>query len=210
VAINRGNLYKIQKADISRAGNTLASAFHNDSVWKMFFKDESTIMQKGIFFQVPIRYCFHYGDVYSTSEKLEGIAAWVSGKFADQTIWRIIRSGGIIYGLKAMKYCTQLMQKQSQIFEPLESDRRENMRGRNYLYLMVIGVTSEMQGQGFGGKLLGGIIEKSNQEMIPIYTETHTEINLRFYEKNGFKPIKKITLPIINIPQWELIRDPGN
>ena len=40
-------------------------------------------------------------------------------------------------------------------------------------------------------------------------TETQTEQNVRFYENLGFRQLKRITLPIINLPQWELIREPG-
>jgi len=55
--------------------------------------------------------------------------------------------------------------------------------------LIIIGVASEFQGQGFGGKLLRALIGESEQVGIPIYTETQTEENVRFYEKLGFKDI---------------------
>ena len=202
------NLYKVQKKDILKAGVALASAFQHDSVWRMFFRDEATIDQKGTLFQAPIKYCLRYGEVYATSEHLEGIAAWVPGDHADMTIWRVIRSGAIISGLKAMRACTKLAQQQGRIFEPLQADRRANMKGRAYVYLTIIGVASEFQGQGFGGKLLRALIGESEQVGIPIYTETQTEENVRFYERLGFRPIKQITLPIINLPHWELIREP--
>jgi ribosomal protein S18 acetylase RimI-like enzyme len=201
-------LYKVQKKDIPKAGAALADAFHLDSVWRLFFRDEATIDQRGTLFEAPIKYCFKYGEVYATSEQLEGIAAWVLGDRADLTIWRMIRSGAISSGLKAMRVCTKLAQKQGRIFKPLEVDRRANMMGRDYIYLMIIGVASEFQGQGYGRKLLEALIGESEQAGIPIYTETQTEENVRFYERLGFRPIKQITLPIINLPQWELLREP--
>ena len=81
------NLYKVQKNDISKTGAVLADAFQHDPVWTKFFKDEATIDQKGTLFESPIRYCLKYGEVYATSEHLEGIAAWVPGDLADMTIW---------------------------------------------------------------------------------------------------------------------------
>lgn len=202
------NLYKVQKKDILKAGVALASAFQHDSVWKLFFKDEATIDQKGTLYESPIKYCFKYGEVYGSSEHLEGIAAWTSGDLADLTIWRLIRSGAIISGMKALRVCTKLARKTDRIFKPLEADRKANMKGRAYIYLMIIGVAAEFQGQGFGRKLLGALIEESEQAGIPIYTETQTEENVRFYEGLGFRAIKQITLPIINLPHWELIREP--
>ena len=203
------NLYKVQKKDIPTAGVALADAFQQDSVWKLFFRNEARLDQKGVLFEVPIRYCFKYGEVYATSERFEGIAAWVTDDLADQTIWRLIRSGAIFYGMKAMRVCTELVRKQQDIFKPLEVDRKANMKGRAYVYLMVIGVASEFQGQGFGRKLLGALIEESEQAGLPIYTETQTEENVRFYERLGFSLIKQVTLPVINLPHWELIREPG-
>ena len=201
------NLYKVQKKDILKAGVALASAFQHDSVWRMFFRDEATIDQKGTLFQAPIKYCLRYGEVYATSEHLEGIAAWVPGDLADMTIWRLVQSGAIISGMKAIRVCTKLAQKQGSIFEPLQADRRANMKGREYIYLMVIGVASKFQGQGFGGKLLRALIEESEQVGVPIYVETETEKNVRMYERLGFRLLGQITLPVINLPQWEMIRE---
>ena len=82
------------------------------------------------------------------------------------------------------------------------------MRGREYIYLFVIGVALELQGQGFGRKLLSALIEESQEAGIPIYTETQTERNVRFYERLGFKQLDRIALPIIDLSQWELIREP--
>jgi ribosomal protein S18 acetylase RimI-like enzyme len=202
------NLYKIQKKDIPKAGVVLADAFQHDSIWRMVFRDGATIDQKGNLYESPIKYCLKYGEVYASSEHLEGVAAWVPGDLADITIWRLVQSGAIFSGMKALRVCTKLALKQGRIFGPLEADRRANMKGRAYVYLMVIGVVSESQGQGFGGKLLRALIEESEQARIPIYTETQTEKNVRFYERLGFKQLGQITLPIINLPQWEMIREP--
>jgi len=44
------NLYKVQKADVHRAGVVLADAFHSDAVWRLFFKDGATADQEGTFY----------------------------------------------------------------------------------------------------------------------------------------------------------------
>ncbi len=82
------------------------------------------------------------------------------------------------------------------------------MQGRAYVYLVIIGVAVELQGQGFGGKLLGALIEESEQAGIPIYVETQTERNVEMYERLGFRQLSRITLPVIDLPQWEMVREP--
>ena len=203
------NLYKVQKKDIPKAGVVLADAFQHDPIWKLVFRDEAGLEQRGVLFESPLKYCLKYGEVYAPSEHLEGVALWLPGDSADMTIWRMIQSGAIISGMKAMKACTKLARQQGRIFGSLQADRKAHMKGRTYIYLMVLGVATELQGQGFGGKLIRALIEESERVGVPIYVETETESNVRMYEKFGFGVLKQIILPIIDLPQWEMVREPG-
>jgi len=199
------NLYKLQKKDIPKVGAVLADAFQHDPVWKKVFEGESKIDQKFCaFFETPIRYCLKYGEVYTISENLEGIAAWVPGDLADMTVWRLIRSGAIRSG---MKMGAKLAKKMKPVFKQLQKDRKENMKGKLFIYLLIIGVASKFQGQGFGGKLLRALIEKSERVGIALYLETEAEDNVKMYERFGFKLVKQITLPGINLPMWEMVRE---
>jgi hypothetical protein len=63
-------------------------------------------------------------------------------------------------------------------------------------------------GQGFGGKLLGALIEESEQVGVPIYLETETEKNVRMYERLSFRLLNQITLPVLDLPMWEMAREP--
>ena len=82
------------------------------------------------------------------------------------------------------------------------------MNEKSYIYFMIIGIASKFQGQGFGGKLIRALIEKSERIGIPIYLETETEDNVKMYERYGFKTVKQITLLNINLPMWEMLREP--
>ena len=196
-------LYKVQKKDLARIGEVLADAFQHDPLWNKIFEGEWERFRAS--FEAPVRHCLKYGEVYAPSENLEGVAAWVPGQYADMTLWRMVRSGamwlGLRMGLKALK-------KMEPVFKPLIEDRHKHMAGSNYLYLLIIGVATELQGKGFGRKLIEAAIGKSEREGLYLYLETETEENVKMYEHFGFSLLKEITLPIVELPMWEMVREP--
>ncbi|MBN2389792.1 MAG: GNAT family N-acetyltransferase [Anaerolineae bacterium] len=197
------DLYRLQKKDVRRAGEVLTDAFRHDPVWNAIFDGVNPERRIGAF-ETPVRYCLKYGEVYAPSAALEGVAAWVPGELADMTFWRMFRCGAIWSGMKMGMTAARRMMP---VFAPIEVDRRATMQGKSYTYLLVIGVAPQFRGQGFAGKLLRALFEKSEGAGLPIYLETETENNVRMYEHLGFVVIKKITLPIINLPMWEMIRE---
>jgi ribosomal protein S18 acetylase RimI-like enzyme len=199
-------LYRVQKGDISRVGKVLADAFQHDPLWNKVFKGEPDLEKRfRAFFEVPVRHCLKYGEVYAPSEDLEGILAWVPGKYADMTIWRMMRSGAMGAG---MRMGWNVAKQMGTVFKPIAEDRRKHMAENAYLYLLVIGVATELQGKGFGRKLIGAAIEKSEREGLQLYLETETEENVKMYEHFGFRLLKRITLPIVVLPMWEMVRKP--
>ena len=156
-------------------------------------------------FEVPIRHCLKYGEVYATSENLEGIIAWVPGDCAETTTWRVIRSGAMV---AAIRMGLNAAKKMSAIFKSVTEDRRKHMAGCTFLYLFVVGVSTELQGKGFGRKLIDAAIEKSEREGLQLYLETETEENVNMYEHFGFSLLKTITLPIVDLPMWEMVWKP--
>jgi len=199
-------LYKVQKRDIVGASKVLADAFQRDPLWNKIYEGDPDIEKRfHAFFEGGVRYCLKYGEIYAPSEDLEGVIGLVPGKYADMSWWRAIRSGtmsvGMRMGLNAAK-------KMGTIFKPVVKDRREHMAGCAFLYVLVFGVATELQGKGFGRKLIDAAIEKSEREGLHLYLETETEENVKMYEYFGFRPLKKITLPIVDLPMWEMVRKP--
>lgn len=198
------SLYRLQKKDVRGASAMLVDAFRDDPVWKKVFVGVRLDQMRSMF-AVPIQYCLRYGQVYATSENLEGLITWVPGSLSNMTIWRLLLSGAIWSGLTGG---FQHASKLQPIFHPVEADRQANMKAIPYLYLPVLGIASKFQGQGFGSKLLKALIAESESTQLPVYLETETESNVSWYGKFGFETIKQITLPIIGLPMWEMVRKP--
>jgi len=193
------NLYKIKKKDLKNAVNVLDNAFSEDSMWKEVFNDED---KNRVLTEVMVRFCLKYGNVFSTSDNLEGVMA-ISPHNKDMTTLRIIRSGAFFLSMK--------IASESKIMKVLSNAVEEAKKDLNlspYTHLLIMGVSQKFQGKGFGGKLLRAIIEKAETERKPIYLETQKEENVSLYEKYGFAVKKKIILPEpLNLPMWLMVRD---
>ena len=199
-------LYRVQKGDIARASKVLADAFQHDLLWNKIYEGDPDIGKRfHAFFEGGVRYCLKYGEVYAPSENLEGVIGLVPGKYADMNAWRAIRSGTMGVG---MRMGLNTAKKMGTIFKPIVKDRREHMAGYAFLYVLVFGVSTGLQGKGFGRQLIGAAIEKSEREGLHLYLDTETEENVKMYEHFGFRLLKKITLPVVELPMWEMVRKP--
>lgn len=197
------NLYPLNKKHIKPACLVLANAFKEDPIWSRIFHDQMEKLPRA--FEFSVRYSLKYGKIYATSENLEGIAVWLPSSKTDFKFFQLLLSGALFSTLRLGSKIGALI---GQTFEQIGIDKWENMKDRPYIYLFTIGVGSPYQRQGFGTKLIQPMIEKANNIKLPIYVETETEGDVKFYEKLGFEVIKKINVSHLDIPMWELIKQP--
>ncbi len=199
-------LYSVQKKDIRQASVVLADAFEKDPIWSKLYEGETDYKKKLSYaLEVSAWHCRKYGGLYAPSEKLEGVIGWVPGQFDDMTMWRVLTGGGMN---AAMRMGASVSKKMLPVFKPISDDRHRYMAGRKYLYILIVGVHPELHGRGFGGRLISAAIEKAEAEKIPVYLETETEGNVKMYEHFGFKVLQQISLPLIDVPMWEMLREP--
>ena len=193
------DLYKIQKKDLKNTVNVLTNAFSDDPMWKKVFNDED---KNRVITEVMVRFCLKYGNVLSTSDNLEGIMT-ITPHDKEMTMWRIIRSGAFFLSIK-MRNETKKMNVLSNAIE----EAKKSLNLDPHIHLLIMGVSQEFQGKGFGRKLLRALIEKAQTEKKSIYLETQKEDNIKFYKKYGFSVKKKIILPEpLNLPMWLMVRD---
>jgi hypothetical protein len=199
------NLYTVKKSEIPKAAKVLADAFQEDPLFNSLFGnavDRSYKYSKVA--EMMLRHCISYGAVYASSEQFEGIMAVTQDRNTYITTWRLIRSRGIVpflsIGLRSfMKVAGSL--------SPIDEVRRKQMKNRAYAYIQIIGVASEHQGKGYGGKMLRSMLAASDEVNLPIYLETESESNVALYERFGFSTCEHMKLPIIDQPMWAMIRE---
>jgi len=96
--------------------------------------------------------------------------------------------------------------KKMEVLNSAVEEAKKSLNLGSHIHLLMMGVSQEFQGKGFGGKLLRALIEKAEAEKKSIYLETQKENNVKLYEKYGFSVKKKIILPEpLNLPMWLMV-----
>ena len=54
------------------------------------------------------------------------------------------------------------------------------------------------------------MLKRIDAQGLPVYLETSLEKNVKFYEKFGFKIIKKALIPESDVNLWFILRDGGS
>jgi len=168
-------------------------------MWKEVFDEED---KNRVLTEVMVRFCLKYGKVLATSDNLEGVMA-IAPHDKEMNTLRVILSGSFFLSMKISKEA-----KKMEILSKAVEEAKKSLNLDPHIHLLIMGVSQEFQGKGFGKKLLRALIEKAQTEKKSLYLETQKEENVTFYEKYGFSVKKKMMLPEpLNLPMWLMLRD---
>ena len=196
-------LVRLTKSDIESGANVLARAFQDDAL-ESYFMPDTEVRRKLLpyFFQYRIHFGILYGEVYSTSPEMEGIAVWYPPGKSDMTPWRMMRAGGINL---QRKVGTEIISKMSFVNKYV-TDIRKQYAPFPHWHLFPMGVDPPSQGKGFASALLRPMFNRFDAEGMACYLETQNERNVSIYQHYGFKVVHTTALPDTDIMHWAMIR----
>ena len=167
-------LIRLSEKHIKPASLILSRVFQNDPVirWQIPEANERSIKTQYIF-DIKLRIGIKYGEVYGTSENLEGIAIWRPPKNVNYPYLQYLSKGGLKlpfkFGIKIAKRMT---------FIKAVNDSMRNIYMKiPYWYFGLIGVDPKFRGQGFASKLIKPMLSHIDTQNLPIYLETTLERN---------------------------------
>ena len=198
-------LVPLSNSSFERAVDVLTRAFWNDPLNVYFFPDESLRERfLPLFFEYRLKQGRRYGEVFTTSEDVEGVTIWRYSKTIDSTLWRDFRSGGLkllrIYGLSLLNSMLKVNE--------FTVNRRTKLAISPYLHLGPIAVAPEMQSQGYASKLIRPMLTYLDETKMYCYLEAQNESNVSLYEHYDFEILAKGTVPNTEIPHWDMMRSP--
>jgi hypothetical protein len=140
------HLVRIKKKHMQKAVKTFSRAFNTDPLTVHMFPDEEerqNFMRH--YFQFRVKYGILYGEVYATSENVEGIAIWIKPKDTRMTMWKMFRAGGMkLYRTMGKDVIDKMFE-----IERYTTKLHHESVTEPHWHLTPIGVDPDHQGKGY-------------------------------------------------------------
>ncbi len=185
-------------------GVVLGRAFEDDPLWKATFPDPDRRLQQLVdMFTALSRATVAAGGAVDVTPNTTAAALWLPpGR--DIGLWSMVRSR-----LGLPRFTLSLPSSERRVMMGVLrqfDDRRKDLMPEPHWYLSAVGVDPWHQGQGLGSALLRAGIRRADREAAPIYLETETEGNVRFYRRLGFDVLEATAAEALGLPIWLMLR----
>lgn len=198
------DIMRLDRSLVKRANETLIRAFWDHPPLQYYFPDETERKRVApYFFSLSLFTGIRHGEVYATSQDLEGIAVWLPPNIYPLTLLRLLRSVPLSEIIGISRYGGFRMRRSGQYVDAVH----RRLAPDKHWFLQTIGVDPRFQGRGYASKLLRPMLAKIDEESLPCYLETLEEQNVGLYEHFGFKVIEESNVPGTGLTNWAMLRD---
>jgi ribosomal protein S18 acetylase RimI-like enzyme len=196
-------LFRLTRNELEAGGAVLGRAFAEYELLRYYFPDE-TQRRAGAdtLALTTVSVCLKYGEAYGTSERMEGVATWLPPEKAHLSGWQIMRSVPASILSRLGRQGAGRMLAYGRYVDQL----RRRLVPYPHWYLDMIGVDPPYQGQGFCGRLLRPVLERTDREGMPCYLETNAEKNVAIYQRFGFEVISEDRMPGLELTTFAMLR----
>ena len=200
---NLESLIRINKDSAESAVKVLSRAFENYPLLQYYFPNNlNREKMSSNFLALAVYSGIKYGEVYTTSENLEGIAVWIPSANFPLTFWKILRSVPISKILGFGKYGGSKLRHFNEYVDTIH----QHQTPFKHWFLQAVGISPRFQCKGYANKLLRPMLTRIDEEHLPCYLETISEKNVSIYEHFGFKTIDKSIVPETPLMNWAMLR----
>lgn len=197
----------LSAGDYAAAGAVLSRAFHSDPLWTTVIPDPNRRPGAlAALFTALTRTTMAARGVLDTTANLQGVALW-QPPGTEIGLWAMARAGFAMPRF-VMSLPKSERRPMMQVLRDV-GDRKKALRLEPHWYVAAIGVDPESQGTGVGSALMKHGITRADRGEAPVYLETETESNLKFYEHLGFEVVGELTPTGTSFRMWLMLR-PAN
>jgi len=196
-------LARVGIAQVEPAAQMMARAFQDDALYVHLLPErEQRLAMLPAIFGYRIRYGVLNGEVYATSQRLEGVAVWLHASSDGESLWPMLRAGGFSLFLKVGVPTVRRLLS----LEAHTSRVRVRLMQRPHWYLSPIAVDPALKGRGHARRLLKPMLQRLDREKLPCFVATTNRRNVGIYERYGFALAHEGTIPGTPLRLWAMIR----
>jgi ribosomal protein S18 acetylase RimI-like enzyme len=198
-----GGLLRLTLKERDAGAAVLGRAFTEYELFRYYFHDETerrAAAHRLSFIELSV--CLKYGEVYASSEKLEGVAAWLPPGKAPFGVWQIVRSVRLSVLFRFGRQGAGRMRAYGRFVDNLH----RKVVPYPHWYLQIIGVHPAYQGQGFSSRLLRPVLERIDRERMPCYLETNSGKNVAIYRRFGFEVVSEDEMAGTEMTSFAMLR----
>jgi len=196
-------LLRLTRKDRDAGAAVLGRAFTEYELLRYYFQDEAERHAVAVTFGfVALSVCLKYGEVYASSAKMEGVAAWLPPGKAPFGGWQVIRTVPLSVLFKFGRQGAIRMQAYGRYIDNMH----RKLVPYPHWYLQIIGVDPAYQGQGFSSQLVRPMLECIDREHLPCFLETNTEKNVAIYQRFGFGVVSVDKIPGTELTSFAMLR----
>ena len=148
------------------------------------------------------------GEVYITSDNIEGVVIWHPHGIKNQLINKPTKE--ILKRMQRVRkedISDPHVFKMMMIVEEISNSVQNEFVNFPHWYLSIIGVDTDYQGMGYASKLLNMKLVEIDKQNLSCFLHTENEKNLQIYEHFGFELIKKVKVPNANFYFYGMLRN---
>ncbi|MCK9357495.1 MAG: GNAT family N-acetyltransferase [Dehalococcoidia bacterium] len=197
-------LIALDRRDVGQAAEVCAAAFYEGPYTRFLFpdpRDRDRYMRPR--FQRMLLHAILYGELYATSEKVEGVMSLLPHPPARVSLWRRLR----VRDLRSIRYARPVQERVAVGAAYLTERRKHHMPGP-HMMLETLVVRPELQGRGFGTGLLRHALARADAEQLPLYLDTFALNSVEMYRRFGFHVIEEGRIRGMDSPVYLMSRQP--
>jgi ribosomal protein S18 acetylase RimI-like enzyme len=194
-------IVRLERSRLDEASAALARAFFDDPAWVWLLPDPAR-RARLLPWLFRIGFDITAAEVYATAGSVLGAARWLPPGRAPMRVGATLRAL-VTTPLRLGSVTPQFLA----YGRAVELLRTEAIAGPHW-YLAGIGVEPSARRQGIGGALLAPGIAAAEREGVPAVLLTNNEDNLSFYERHGFRTVRKGETPKGGPRAWAMVKRP--
>ena len=203
-AIEKADLYIVQKKDIDRLAEVAADAYRDYPLHNWFTNGKYDAKASELLMKVTLKTMTEDALIYADSEEINGFAAWLPFGFEGNKTLPFLKNGGLKLCLHSgVGFIGRLL-----TYEKYAMGLKKAFTDNYDWYLFNLSIKQDAQGKGIASKLMRPMLQFCDDEKMVAYLETNKERNVGLYQHYGFDLMKEEFIPTSPVMHYAMVREP--